>query len=114
MLSILKVSFRRFHHGIRFYIGHVYFNNLRLGINQALTRMRDPDSIEALKLELTQSAAYIDNMARMAMAAMLQVGVLILSSPDSDKTYKVLQHPFTHSFALPVRVLSMVFLSRSM
>ena len=48
-----------------------------MGINSALARLRDYDmeTKEGLSQELAQAAEFLDQAARLAMAAMLQVGV---------------------------------------
>jgi hypothetical protein len=52
-----------------------YNARLGAGINAAVTRFKDYDSDtrESLRQELVQSAEFLDQAARLAMAAMLQV-----------------------------------------
>lgn len=52
-----------------------YQESLRAGISAALARLRDydTDSREGLSQELAQAAEFLDQSARLAMAAMLQV-----------------------------------------
>lgn len=62
-----------------FYSGNEYHSRLTNGINAALARVKDydTDTRESLRQELMQSAELLDQAARLAMAAMLQVGVLL-------------------------------------
>jgi hypothetical protein len=53
-----------------------YQESLRSGISTALVRLRDYDldTKDSLTQELAQAAEFLDQAARLAMAAMLQVG----------------------------------------
>lgn len=63
-----------------------YHNKLNAGINAALARIKDydTDARESLKQEMTQSAELLDQAARLAMAAMLQVGLPLACSLFSN------------------------------
>lgn len=63
------------HTGNVLYAGNEYHVRLNAGINAALARIKDyeTDMRESLKQELMQSAELLDQAARLAMAAMLQV-----------------------------------------
>lgn len=65
-----------------------YQECLRAGISTALARLRDYDldTREGLSQELAQTAEFLDQAARLAMAAMLQVkrsdGVAVIGLAD--------------------------------
>jgi hypothetical protein len=56
-----------------------YNARLGAGINSAVTRFKDydTDTRESLRQELAQSAELLDQAARLAMAAMLQVSLCL-------------------------------------
>jgi hypothetical protein len=56
-----------------------YREHRRAGINTALSRLKDydMDTKEQLSQELAQAAEFLDQAARLAMAAMLQVSEVL-------------------------------------
>lgn len=53
-----------------------YRNQLRRAVGAAVSKLKDADGLESVKLELGQMADFLDHSARLARAALLQARVV--------------------------------------